>query len=264
MNDLLQKTRMINELLQKENTIQEEKELPYLQMAQVLSDIMECNTYILSKDGELLGYSVVHDFNNERINKMISNHQFPHSYTTLLKDIQQTVENIPIEEELTTFPFELKAELTNAYTTLVPIFGAGARLGTILLGRINKKFNTEDFILCEYSATVVGMQMLYQKSGDIEKQVRETSMVQMALKSLSFSELKAIKAIFEELDGDEGILTTSSVADRIGITRSVIVNALRKLESGGVIETRSLGMKGTFIKITNQQLIDLLDKETVV
>ena len=94
--------------------------------------------------------------------------------------------------------------------------------------------------------------------------MRETSMVQMALKSLSFSELKAIKAIFEELDGEEGILTTSSIADRIGITRSVIVNALRKLESAGVIETRSLGMKGTFIKIANKQLIDLLDKETVV
>ena len=28
-------------------------------------------------------------------------------------------------------------------------------------------------------------------------------------------------------------------ADRVGITRSVIVNALRKLESAGVIESRS-------------------------
>lgn len=33
-------------------------------------------------------------------------------------------------------------------------------------------------------------------------------------------------------------------ADRIEITRSVIVNALRKLESAGIIESRSLGRKG--------------------
>ncbi|HTG68743.1 MAG TPA: hypothetical protein VL921_05750 [Candidatus Udaeobacter sp.] len=44
------------------------------------------------------------------------------------------------------------------------------------------------------------------------------------------------------------------------MTRSVIVNALRKLESAGVIETRSLGMKGTYIKILNQQLLQELEK----
>ena len=70
----------------------------------------------------------------------------------------------------------------------------------------------------------------------------------MAINSLSYSEKEAIEHIFEEL-GNEGLLIASKVADRVGITRSVIVNALRKLESAGVIESRSLGMKGTFIKV---------------
>jgi len=43
----------------------------------------------------------------------------------------------------------------------------------------------------------------------------------------------------------------SKVADEAGVTRSVIVNALRKLESAGIIESRSLGMKGTYVKILN-------------
>ena len=60
---------------------------------------------------------------------------------------------------------------------------------------------------------------------------------------------EAIEHIFEELGGNEGLLIASKVADRVGITRSVIVNALRKLESAGVIESPSLGMKGTFIKV---------------
>ncbi|HBM75829.1 MAG TPA: GTP-sensing pleiotropic transcriptional regulator CodY, partial [Clostridiaceae bacterium] len=40
----------------------------------------------------------------------------------------------------------------------------------------------------------------------------------------------------------------------------VIVNALRKLESAGVIESRSLGMKGTHIKILNDKLLEELKK----
>jgi transcriptional pleiotropic repressor len=63
-----------------------------------------------------------------------------------------------------------------------------------------------------------------------------------------------MKKIFENLDGNEGFLVASKIADEAQITRSVIVNALRKLESAGVIQSRSLGMKGTYIKILNEQL----------
>lgn len=47
----------------------------------------------------------------------------------------------------------------------------------------------------------------------------------MAINSLSYSEKEAIEHIFEELGGTEGLLIASKVADRVGITRSVIVNA---------------------------------------
>ena len=80
----------------------------------------------------------------------------------------------------------------------------------------------------------------------------------MAIGTLSYSENEAVKRIFEELDGVEGILVASRVADKSSITRSVIVNALRKLESAGVIESRSLGMKGTHIKVINEKLLEYL------
>ena len=51
------------------------------------------------------------------------------------------------------------------------------------------------------------------------------------------------------------------IADSVGITRSVIVNALRKFESAGLIETKSLGMKGTYIRVKNEFLLDELKKE---
>lgn len=40
----------------------------------------------------------------------------------------------------------------------------------------------------------------------------------------------------------------------------MIVNALRKFESAGVIESRSSGMKGTYIKVLNDAVFDELDK----
>ena len=75
----------------------------------------------------------------------------------------------------------------------------------------------------------------------------------MALSTLSYSEVEAVKMIFKEVE-NEGLVVASKIATEAQITRSVVSNALRKLESAGIIETRSLGMKGTFIKIVNQEL----------
>ena len=59
-----------------------------------------------------------------------------------------------------------------------------------------------------------------------------------------------------QLEDSEGLIVTSKVASQHGLTNSVVVNALRKLESARIIETKSLGMKGTYIKIVNPYLKD--------
>ena len=89
---------------------------------------------------------------------------------------------------------------------------------------------------------------------------RKIAIVKSAISTLSFSELEAIIHIFEELNGNEGVLVASKIADRVGITRSVIVNALRKFESAGVIESRSSGMKGTYIKVINDVVFAELEE----
>ena len=61
---------------------------------------------------------------------------------------------------------------------------------------MEQAFNDEDLVLAEYGATVVGMQILYQKSRDIEADVRSTTAVQMAINTLSYSELKAVQSPF--------------------------------------------------------------------
>lgn len=260
MTTLLEKTRQVNELLQQKNTFNTDLDLPYNQMADILADILDSNSYIISNDGSLLGFNEKHDVNNDRVRNMFVEKQFPKNYTDMVDNLQKTEANIPIDSDMTAFPVESRELYPNGLTTVVPIFGAGERLGTIILSRIEHSFNEEDLVLAEYSATVVGMQILYQTSRNIEEDIRSVTAVQMAVNTLSYSELKAVQAIFNALEGDEGRLTASNIADEIGITRSVIVNALRKLESAGIIESRSLGMKGTYLKVLNNRFKEELDK----
>ena len=123
-----------------------------------------------------------------------------------------------------------------------------------------QEIDDEDLLLAEYAATVIGVEILHERAAKVEEEVRKKAMVQIAFSTLSYSELEAIVNILGELKGMEGLLVASKIADRVGITRSVIVNALRKFESAGLIETKSLGMKGTYIRIKNEFLLEELRK----
>lgn len=254
--DLLSRTRKINKLLQQTGS----NPVNFNEMSQTLSDVIGANVFVVSRRGKLLGYAIMQKVENERMKKMLEERQFPEEYTNSLLELQETTANLDINSKYTAFPEENKDMFANGLTTVVPIIGGGERLGTLLLSRLGEEFQNDDLILAEYGATVVGLEILREKAEEIEQEARSKAVVQMAISSLSYSELEAIEHIFEELNGTEGLLVASKVADRVGITRSVIVNALRKLESAGVIESRSLGMKGTFIKVLNENFLEELEK----
>ena len=143
---------------------------------------------------------------------------------------------------------------------VTPIDIAGERLGTLFIYKKGASYEIDDIILSEYGTTVVGLEMLRSVNEESAEEIRKEQIVQSAISTLSFSELEAIVHIFDELEGNEGVLVASKIADRVGITRSVIVNALRKFESAGVIESRSSGMKGTYIKVVNDYVFEELEE----
>ncbi|MCH1623791.1 GTP-sensing pleiotropic transcriptional regulator CodY [Fredinandcohnia quinoae] len=253
---LLERTRKINSMLQKAAG----KPVNFKEMSETLRDVIGANIFLLSRRGKLLGFTINQQIENERMKKMLEDRQFPEEYTKSLFNITETSSNLDINSEYTAFPVENKELFMSGLTTIVPIIGGGERLGTLILSRLEEDFGNDDLILAEYGATVVGMEILREKAEEIEEEARSKAVVQMAISSLSYSEFEAIEHIFEELNGNEGLLVASKIADRVGITRSVIVNALRKLESAGVIESRSLGMKGTYIKVLNDKFLFELEK----
>lgn len=254
--NLLSKTRKVNALLQQDTG----KTVDFKKVSETLSEIMEANIFIVSTKGKLLGFAVNQQIENDRLKKMLEDRQFPEEYTNNLFNLMETSSNLDINSEYSAFPVENKDLFESGVTTIVPIIGGGERLGTLIIARVHNPFDNDDLILAEYGSTVVGMEILREKAEEIREEVRNKAIVQMALSSLSYSELEAIEHIFYELNGIEGLLVASKVADRVGITRSVIVNALRKLESAGVIESRSLGMKGTYLKVLNVNFLLELEK----
>jgi len=254
---LLEKTRRINKLLQRSAGYP----VDFNEVCKTLGEVLSANAYVASRKGKVLGYYLMESYDCDAVqDEVLEEKMFPKLYNDKLLEIHETKSNISQDTLECVFDDVTKCPHPDKLTTIVPINGGGERLGTLVLARFGDNFADEDLVLAEYSATVVGMEILRSKSEEIEEEARKKAVVQLAIGTLSFSELEAVEHIFEELDGNEGLLVASKIADRVGITRSVIVNALRKFESAGVIESRSLGMKGTYIKILNDKLLEELKK----
>ena len=247
---LLDKTRKINQLLHNNNS----GKVIFNDICSVLTQILGSNVLVISRKGKVLGVGMtgnvpeIHELIVDTVGNFIDpvlNERF--------MNVLSTKENVNLE----TLGFE--GEKTSGYQVMInPIIIAGERLGTVFMYKTDEPYSIDDIILSEYGTTVVGLEMMRSVNEENAEENRKINIVRSAVGTLSFSELEAILHIFDELNGDEGILVASKIADRVGITRSVIVNALRKFESAGVIESRSSGMKGTYIKVLNDAVFDEL------
>jgi|LSQX01.2.fsa_nt_gb transcriptional pleiotropic repressor len=202
--------------------------------------VLESNVYLIANDGTVVGsfYEQGRVCTQKEPGESLAP-QFHQRMTFLF----QPAVNLPLEACLFA---EGDCFSRGFLVSLFPLLYNGEKAGSLILAR-KREFSEEEMALLEVAALVAAVFMGRKEPSKIGKLAN----VRIALDSLSYSELVAIKGIFKELGGEEGFLVASKVADRIGITRSVIVNALRKLESAGVLESRSLGMKGTYIKVKN-------------
>lgn len=252
--NILNKTRQITGLLQKN------QRSGLNEIAELLKDLIDANVFIISPDGELKAYSSCHEYECDILkDKVLKKNAFSREYLATIKKIRETTVNIVEPENRCTFFKKSKCIFLDKTSTVVPIYGNGSRIATLVCVKYDGSFTEEEVILAEYAAIIISVSILQDIISKETETIRKKAMIDVALSTLSYSETEAIKAVLGELNGSEGILIASKIADRVGITRSVIVNALRKFESAGLIETRSLGMKGTYIIITNDILVYELD-----
>lgn len=249
---LLDKTRKISKLLHNNNS----SKVVFNDICKVMREILDSNVLVISRKGKVLGLGKSEHIDpiKELIDENVGGFIDPMLNERLL-GVLSTKENVNLE----TLGFE-SPDIKRFQAIITPIEIAGERLGTLFIYKCETQYDIDDIILSEYGTTVVGLEMLRAVNEESAEESRKVAVVKSAISTLSFSEMEAITHIFDELGGMEGILVASKIADRVGITRSVIVNALRKFESAGVIESRSSGMKGTYIKVLNDVVFDEIEE----
>lgn len=250
---LLDKTRKINKLLHNNDS----HKVNFNDICEVLSDILASNIIVISKKGKVLGIKnrqdipTIDDLLTQEVGSFID----PVLNERLL-GILSTKENV----NLVTLGIDINSD-AQYEAIIVPIDIAGERLGTLFIYKIDSSYDIDDIIVSEYGTTVVGLETMRAVTEETAEEQRKLAIVRSAISTLSYSERDAIVHVFDEMKNQkEGVLVASKIADRVGITRSVIVNALRKFESAGVIEAKSSGMKGTYIKVVNDCIYNELEK----
>ena len=239
--ELLDKTRRISRLLDEQHS----SKVAFTDICSVLGQLLGANVYVISSKGKILGayadgMEVVPGVQNKRgsyIEKKLNER-----FLTILS----TKENVNLE----TLGFS-KEEIAGLKALVTPISIGGERFGTLFLCRINEEFSIDDIILCEYSTTVIGLEIVRSMQMESHQEKNKKKIFSSALMTLTPLEQKALTYVIHELGGEEGTLVTSKLASKVGITRTVIVNALRKMESAGLIKTKSSGVKGTHIQVLN-------------
>jgi len=247
-SQILSKIRRLNWVLSETTT----GALSYKDLCVILCELIDANVLVFNVKGQVLGsaYSNIED--KSTIGEMDEVENIVEDHIDRFLSITECTANL--------YGSSIRAllgegyEMTEKYHTIVPIVCGGSRLGTLLLTRRETGFDDEELALGEYGATVVGLEIQRQISLQKAREDQLRMAVDMAVGTLSYSEKDAVHKIIGGLEGDEGLVVASKIAAQYGLTNSVIVNALRKLESARILEAKSLGMKGTRIKILNPYL----------
>lgn len=248
--DLLDKTRKINSLLRNNTT----SKVAFTDLCKVLGEMLQSSVYVVSDKGKVLGVSLI------RKDCVLTG--FPASKGKKIDvkmakrflEVLSTKENVNLE--ILGVPQE---EASNLQALITPVYIAGNRLGTLYLYREKSSYGIEDIILAEYSTTVVGLEMLRSVSEENDVETRKQRTVDSIVNILTPLERKAVSHVLTRVESGESTIITSRLAKEVGITRTVIVNALKKMESAGLVETKSYGVKGTHIRILNDIIYSEFD-----
>lgn len=242
--DLLDRTRRMNRVLSE----QVKDQIDFDDLCQTISNDLKSNVILISFKGKILG--LCNDAETPVLDGVKKLHYGSYASPELsgrLRNTLSTKENL----NLMTLGFS-KEEIEGYQSMLVPIRMAGSGLGSLFLYRLDEQYSIDEIILAEYSAMVIALAIQRAQREEYSRLQQKQEELDNVIHILTKLELRAMLLVLGELDGaTKGTLVASSLANRFGITRSVIVNAMKKCEGVGVIRTKSAGLKGTQVCVLN-------------
>ena len=166
--NLLTKTRRLNRLLQRAAG----QHVNFMEMAEVLRDTINANIYVLSRKGKVLGYGAAGFLEKEESRRMLfEERRIPSGVNDILLMIDETssAADLKLGEAASAEIIQL---FEHPFVTVIPIVGGGQRLGTLVLSRQQDEYVDDDLILAEYGSTIIGMEILRERTEEIEEEAR--------------------------------------------------------------------------------------------
>lgn len=210
-------------------------------------DLLGASVHILSTKGHLLSCNNEHG-DECQMNTPVVAKKVARSMATLTREQVSIERNGSCPFNQGTCNFKVRAHI------MFPMFYASERIGTLVCTRDDENCDDLFLALCKMLAMLCAMAVYNEKKHRTEQSTRDILSVEQVKASLSYTEKEAIQALLQSLPSGEGLLNASTLSKEQGITRSVIASALKKLEGAGVMNVRSLGVKGTYITVTNKNL----------
>lgn len=247
---LLKNIRNLNRMMQRAGILKP----VYEDLCAMSGDMLDASVLLVNKEGQIICLHRNLNHKGSSFQELEVGKQLEEACASSLNRVLDTWEGAKAEK------FGLPKGEGEQCAVMLPLESGAERMGTLIYQREGTDFDALEVAVMEFAAAIICINYAQVIMASKEKQRQQAEICRGALSSLSYSELEASISIFKQLDGKEGMLVASKVADSQGITRSVIVNALRKFESAGIIESRSLGMKGTYIKVINPTLFDEIER----
>lgn len=248
--DLLDKTRKIGGLVRNSRV----PKLAFNDICKILSELLSSNVYVISSSGKILGLFLFDEENLLSGIPAAKSKRIDSKIAERMGNVLSTKENVNLE----LFGMS-NDEVDGTQAMIAPVYVSGNHLGALLVYRKDKQFGIDDIILCEYSTTVIGLEMQRSVLEEKSYENRQKQDVDSAIGILSPLERRAIGYVLNEVELGESSIIVSRLSKSSGITRTVIINALKKMESAGLLETKSLGVKGTNIKVLNNVIYGEFD-----
>ena len=196
------------------------------------------NVYLIDKNGKMVAYAAETGFSaSEFDEEWIVNQRIPDDLNNSLLKIGAVTVHDGHEK---------------VSMLVAPIVG-GRRIGSLLFAGEGSKFNDADFIVAEFAATTIGMvianridlmqKMRLKKSNWPVRPSRAFPIRRSWQCSISSMSLMGTKVCL--LPAGLPIMPALPICDR---------QCSAQLASAGVVESRSLGMKGTYLRILNKEI----------
>jgi len=229
--------------------------------AAYLGKLFNCDVFILNEKGGFWGVYCKKPIACSIIQEMLSRGMMDVSNMARINVIKEGNIHESCFNPLCDMNIRKKCPYKGKMTYEIPAIAFDKRVGTVLFICDKQKFSDEEKAVFE----MIVMTMAFEGLFWIEKRrgLQEEKKIKMQkfLSSLSITEVKAVEKLIVEMGGaTEKRVVTSKIADKAGITRSVVLSALKKLKGAGLGEFVSMGQSGTFIKLEEDVTLENMKK----